>query len=258
CRQMSIPVPFSFTAEEAVDWFQRGGGRLVIKPRVDLGAARGLGFAQSEKELEIALEQCRHSCPDVTIQEYIPGGSESYCSLTVLFDQQSRLIAASTYRKLLTWPLSGGLSAIGLSSYQPELLELMLPLFRHWRWVGAAEVEFRVDERDGRPKVFEINPRVPGYVLFQVYSGIDYPKLALTAAWDHEQLPEIEQLSSYRVGVKNINPGRAIAAARSLTASQGLVRGLSQFGRLARGGLPFVAHQAHYPDDIWLRHLNRE
>ena len=257
CRRLSIPVPLSFTREEALHWFQNGGGRLVIKPRIDLGAARGMNFAESADELDSALAQCSQTCRDVTIQEYIPGESDSYCNLTVLFDKHTRLIAASTFRKHLSYPLTGGLNAIGVSTYQPELLEQMLPLFRHWRWAGVAEVEFRIDKRDGLAKVFEINPRVPGYCMFQVFSGVDYPRLALTAALDQVQLPELEQLSSYRVGLKNINPTRAFAAARSLVASQGLFRTLAMMRRLTRGGLPFLAHQLFHLDEIWQRYGNR-
>lgn len=253
CRKLAIPTPLTLTVQEAEDRICNGEGSVVIKPKSDRGSAIGVCFANSPQELCSGIERCQKIDPEFTIQEFIPGETDSLCSLTVLFDKQTRLIAASTLTKRLTWPITGGLNAIGISTYQPELLGLMLPLFQHWRWVGGAEVEFRIDKRDGIPKVFEINPRFPGLTMFQSFSGINYPQLALRAALGQELLPEITELSNYRVGLTNINPGRAFLAARATASTQGYCKTLRTMHQLTKGGAPFLFHQALHSKDILRR-----
>jgi D-alanine-D-alanine ligase-like ATP-grasp enzyme len=253
CRKLAIPTPLTLTIQEAEDRIRCGEGSVVIKPKSDQGSAIGVCFANSPQELSLGIERCQKIDPDFIIQEFIPGEMESLCSLTVLFDKQTRLIAASTMKKRITWPIQGGLNAIGISSYQPELLALMLPLFKNWRWVGGAEVEFRIDKRDGIPKVFEINPRFPGMTMFQSFSGINYPQLAFRAALEQELLPEIKELSAYRVGLTNINPGRALLATRAIAGSQGYCKTLRTMRQLTKGGAPFLFHQALYSKDILRR-----
>ena len=253
CKEWSIPTPILFSFEEAEDWLRRRKGSVVIKPKSDHGAARGVFFANCLEELSYCVEQCKRVAADYTLQEYIPGDEDSLCSLTVLFDKKSRLIAASTLKKTIAWPVRGGLTAVGISTYQPELLELMLPLFRHWCWVGGAEVEFRIDNRDGLPKVFEINPRFPGMTMFQSFTGLHYPRLAVHAAWDTDPLPALDGLSKYRVGIKIINPSRTWKAFRSLGSTHGYCEAYRIVRRHARGSGPFLLHQCKHFSDMLRR-----
>lgn len=253
CNAMAIPTPICFTFEEAEEWLRRGRGSVVIKPNADHGAAKGVFYATCLDELADRVEQCKSVAKDYTLQEYIPGDDESYCSLTVLFDKRSRLIGASTMKKTISWPVSGGLNAVGVSTYQPELLDLMLPLFRRWRWVGGAEVEFRIDQRDGLPKVFEINPRFPGMTMFQCFTGVCYPLLAAQAACDIDPLPAMEGLSQYQVGIKCINLSRTWSAFRSLGSTHGYRKAYRTVKRHTQGGGPFLVHQCMHLGDMLRR-----
>jgi predicted ATP-grasp superfamily ATP-dependent carboligase len=44
----------------------------------------------------------------------------------------------------------------------PDLVDMALTLLKEMHWYGPAEVEFRIDTRDGRPTLMEVNPRLCG------------------------------------------------------------------------------------------------
>jgi predicted ATP-grasp superfamily ATP-dependent carboligase len=48
--------------------------------------------------------------------------------------------------------------------------------------VGVGLVEFKVDPRDGIPKLMEINPRFWGSLQLAIVSGVDFPYLILRMA----------------------------------------------------------------------------
>ena len=53
---------------------------------------------------------------------------------------------------------------------------------RALNWKGIAMVEWKVDPRDGRPKLMEVNPRFWGSLELAVRSGVDFPVLYAQAA----------------------------------------------------------------------------
>ena len=57
----------------------------------------------------------------------------------------------------------------------------MLPFFESLRWRGPAEVELKIDARDGEAKVIEVNPRLPGYVGFPI-AWVHLPRSRLQVA----------------------------------------------------------------------------
>jgi len=205
CRSLGIPVPLEFTYPEAVDLL-RTGQCLVVKPARSPGAARGLHYVSDEGALTAACESVTQEFGAVQIQEYIPGGASSMHSLVVLFSAQSQLTAAFTLQKIRQWPKSGGISVIACSTAESGLIELMLPLFQHWNWHGPAEVELKLDSRDGRFKVIEINPRFPGYLRMPISCGLDLPGMAARLALGTEAVEAVE-FPGYACGRRYINPG---------------------------------------------------
>ena len=64
----------------------------------------------------------------------------------------------------------------------PQVMELGLSLLKSLNWVGIAMVEFKVDPRDGIPKLMEVNPRFWGSLQLAIVSGVDFPYLILKMA----------------------------------------------------------------------------
>ncbi len=199
CQRLGIPAPRLLTPDEAA-------GTVVVKPRQDIGGARGVAYCTNPDELDRALAACRELSEPV-VQEYIPGGADAMRTVVLLFDRDSRLVAHFTTRKIRQYPATGGLMTMGVSTDERALVALVLPFFEERRWRGPAEVELKVDSRDGRAKVIEINPRLPGYLPFAIQCGLHLPRLAALAA-----LGRPAPVAPYDVGRKYVNPGLHLRA----------------------------------------------
>lgn len=205
CIALGIPCAGILSRDEAVALLQSPDRSIVIKPTTDVGAATDIHHATTVAQLDEAIRVCRQRQGDFLVQEHIPGPADAMHTVTVLLSRRSRLMAAFTARKLRHWPPTGGVIACGMSTRQPELLDLVMPFFRRWQWQGPAEVELKRDPRDGVFKVIEINPRFPGYLRLTAACGVDMPVLAVRAALGDEPAAP-DGLSDYRDGVRYVAP----------------------------------------------------
>ena len=169
---------------------------LVIKPRRSFGG-RGLVFTQTRETLKRDWLKVHQNYPFPLIQEFIPHGGDAF-GVSALFNSKHEVRAVFVHRRIREYPVSGGPSTLRESVYNPTLMETGIELLRKLNWYGVAMVEFKVDPRDGQPKLMEINPRFWGSLPLAIHSGVDFPYLLYRMAIEGD----IEPVLEYRVGVK--------------------------------------------------------
>ena len=232
CEKIGIPCPRIFNESEAVNDLQKNGRRsepvkVVIKPRKDIGGGEGVSFVENIESLKKATDECESRYGKSVIEEYVPGDTESMRTLNLLFDRKSKLAAYFTTRKIRQWPTTGGISVISMSTNEWGLVEMMLPFFEKWQWQGPAEVELKIDSRDNRPKLIEINPRFWGYVGFPIRCGVNFPGIACVLA--QGALAQDGAYPDYPVGVKYINPSAYIKViASDLISSKNRLKAIAK------------------------------
>ncbi|MBI3398269.1 MAG: ATP-grasp domain-containing protein [Deltaproteobacteria bacterium] len=168
---------------------------VVIKPRESSGS-RGLAYVDRPSDFLKTLQTVHKNYPFPLIQEYIPNGG-AY-GIGALFNYNSEPRAVFVYKRLREYPVTGGPSTLRESVKNDELKDIAIGLLRSLKWVGVAMVEFRVDPRDGKPKLMEINPRFWGSLQLAIMSGVDFPYLLYRMAMDGD----VEPAWDYRVGVR--------------------------------------------------------
>jgi predicted ATP-grasp superfamily ATP-dependent carboligase len=234
CAEAGVACPALYTVAEGDRLLEGGGTQLVVKPDREVGGAQGVAYVRDAAGLGAAIARCETDFGPAVIQEYIPGGPEAMRNALLLFDREGRLLACFTLRKLRQWPPEGGITALGISTDDRGLLEAVLPLFRRRPWRGFAEAEFKVDERDGVPKLIEINPRLTAYAGFPGRCGLALPALGVRAALGEARGGGA--LPRYRTGVRFVNPGPFLAGVRREARSgAGWGRALSNALRQTRG-----------------------
>ena len=169
---------------------------VVIKPRSSSGS-RGLTLCQSVEELSSSYPKVIAAYGPCMIQEYIPPGSEEL-GVYALLNFNSELRAATVQKRLRSYPVSGGPSTLRETVNRPELVEIALRLLKALRWSGVAMVEFKIDPRDNKPKLMEVNPRWWGSLQLSILSGVDFPYLLYKLITEGD----IEPVLNYRVGVR--------------------------------------------------------
>jgi len=178
-----IPIPKTFQIPPSGTLPLKEGGedeRYVIKPRISSGSL-GIVYVKGSKDLSLSYQSVHQRFPFPIIQEWIPDGGGTY-GFSALFDEGSNVKAAFIHKKLRMYPIEGGPSTLGEGVEHPQIMELGLSLLRSLNWVGVGMVEFKVDPRDGIPKLMEVNPRFWGSLQLAIVSGVDFPCLLLKMA----------------------------------------------------------------------------
>lgn len=168
---------------------------VVIKPRESSGS-RGIVYVKTKDAFMQAYNTVHARYPNPIVQEYIPNGG-AY-GVGALFNNSSEPRAAFVYKRLREYPVSGGPSTLRESVRQNDIKEMALHLLKSLNWTGLGHVEFRVDSRDNKPKLMEVNPRAWGGLHLPIISGMDFPYLLYRMAVDGDIRPQWY----YKTGVR--------------------------------------------------------
>jgi len=183
-RRVGVPVPRSWelrdypgVAELAADVTYPA----IVKTGMDAGLppADRYQVVYTASDLDKAVKRMSRITPEPLIQDLVPGPIVGY---EAVYDQRSRLAADFTHRRLRQYPLTGGPSTFCESCHVPAVEHFGRALLDKLGWVGLAMVEFKVDARDGIPRLMEINPRPWGSMALPIRAGVDFPWLAYRLA----------------------------------------------------------------------------
>lgn len=168
---------------------------VIIKPIRSSGSL-GFSICRTEQELyqKFPINVKKYGCS--LIQEYIPSNGE--IGVYTLFNSSSNPVALSVQKRLRSYPISGGPSTLRETILNEELVSISFKLLKAMRWIGLAMVEFRIDSRDGTPKLMEINPRFWGSLQLSIFAGVDFPYVLYKMfKGDH-----IESDLNYKIGTR--------------------------------------------------------
>jgi predicted ATP-grasp superfamily ATP-dependent carboligase len=169
----------------------------VIKPRIGSGK-RGVKICESFQEVVDGYKSINRQYGKIILQEFIPNGGEF--GVYTLLNSNSELRALSVQRRVRSYPVSGGPSTFRetfKNSISEKAVEYSIILLKAMNWVGLAMVEFRIDARNGIPKLMEINPRFWGSLQLSILGGVDFPYLLYKMIIDGD----IEPVLNYEKGV---------------------------------------------------------
>jgi len=151
------------------------GFPLFVKPRTGRGGVAAFP-ARNARELAFFLDYV----PDPVVQTYLEGPEftiDVFCD----FDGEPLMVVP---RERVV--VRAGVVDRGRTVHDPALIDLGVACARALPCVGAINIQCRVV--DGRPVVFEINPRFSGGIPLTIAAGADFP-LALVQLARGRQVP---------------------------------------------------------------------
>ena len=200
----NVEVPrFVCTAdrEEILRFAASVGYPVVIKPRCSRlwndGQWRegAVQYAASPEELLTRWEESHRSIPVPMVQERIEGEGRG----VFLCMWNGEVKAAFCHRRVREKPPWGGVSVLSESvPLETDIVERSARLLRAAGWSGPAMVEYKMDPRDGKPKLMEINARYWGSLQLAIASGVDFPLLHYRLAQGENPPAQLD----YRKGVR--------------------------------------------------------
>jgi D-aspartate ligase len=108
---------------------------------------------------------------NVMLQEYVPGTPESVWMFNGYFDQQSECKLGFTGKKIRQSPPYTGATTLGVCEANDTVHEATTRLMKAVGYRGILDIGYRFDERDGKYKLLDVNPRIGG--SFRLFVGDD-------------------------------------------------------------------------------------
>lgn len=230
CRRAGIPVPETLapaTVAEVEQFASTASFPVVIKA-IHGWRLRG----RSEKKTIIVhsagelLENHRVMAVgddlNAVLQEYIPGGPDAVWIYAAYANSDAEPLVAFVGNKLREYPVDTGVTTIAVNVANPEVAEAGRRFVSEVGYRGIVDLDFRYDDRDGRYKPLDFNPR-PGanFRTFVDEDGIDVVRAAYLDLTGQRFSP-----SPARIGRKwmvenwDVAAGRRYIAAGRLTPSE--------------------------------------
>lgn len=183
CRAAGIPGPASQTpgsARELAALAVTATFPVVVKNaepwrRRRFAAVRGTTVLHHPAELlALAGSLPQDQPPGLLVQEYLPPEHSQDWFTHLYRGADGSCHALFTGRKIRSWPPGTGVTACGHAIANPGLAALTERFCAEIGFCGIADLDWRLDLRDGQYKLVDFNPRVGNqFRLFETDAGID-------------------------------------------------------------------------------------
>lgn len=150
------------------------------------------------EELESRFKQIHSTGIEIMIQEIIPGPNTNHYKVNVYINKNNQILALFTLRKIRQYPTEFGVGSCVESIYDKELAELGLKFFKAISYQGVGSVEFKKDERDGKLKLIELNPRYWQQNFLATVCGVNFPLIQYLDLTGQNPDPQ----TNFKIGIK--------------------------------------------------------
>jgi predicted ATP-grasp superfamily ATP-dependent carboligase len=176
----------------AKTWFPRSvddlknidaGFPLVIKPAIKehffYETKAKAWRADNREELVKLFQQAATFVPpgEIMIQDLIPGGSEQLFGYCAFFKNGEALGTMVTQYQRQHPPQFGRSCTLVKTVDLPVLEDLAHRFLQAVAYYGLAELEFKLDPRDGQYKLLDVNARTWGYHSLGAAAGVDFSRM---------------------------------------------------------------------------------
>ncbi len=135
------------------------------------------------------------------IQEIIPGPDTNHYKSSCYVSKNGEILLAFGLQKIRQQPVGFGFGCMVRSIVYPEMVDLGKEFFRKIGYRGVGSSEFKLDPRDGKLKLIELNPRYWQQNGLPDRCGMNFPMMNYLDLIGEDPKPVIE----YRAGVKWVN-----------------------------------------------------
>jgi len=135
------------------------------------------------------------------VQEIIPGPDTNHFKASCYISRDGRVLLAFGLQKIRQQPAGFGFGCLVQSVEYPEMLALGKSFFRKIGYRGVGSAEFKLDPRDGKLKLIELNPRYWQQNALAEKCGMNFPLTDYLELTDRDP----KAVHKYRSGIKWVN-----------------------------------------------------
>jgi predicted ATP-grasp superfamily ATP-dependent carboligase len=177
---LGIPAPRTWYPRSEENLEQIPDVPVAVKPAIKehfIYATKAKAWrADTRSELRKRFADAAALLPpgEVMVQEIVPGDGRqqfAYCA----FFKNGRAVGSMVARRWRQHPPDFGRASTYAESWNLPLLEEYSERFlREIDYYGLVELEYKLDPRDGRYKLLDVNPRTWGYHTLGPCAGVDF------------------------------------------------------------------------------------
>jgi len=193
--------------------------------------------------------------PIVTVQEWIPGPESNLVIFGSYADRSGDVVARFTARKRLQYPALLGTGVVVESCEIPAIETPSRLLLKTLGFCGISEIEYKIDERDGKPYLIEINPRHWDQHRLGAVCGVNLSEVAYRDAIGQparkmvQRADVVRWIADYDYAMHLV---RCVLGKASLTEAIGWLRGPTTYSTLdARDWVPTLSLAANVLRDLF-------
>lgn len=219
-RRLDIPHPATMDVNDVSDLDRLTDEQLAsgfLKPTNSVLHRRHFGtkgsFVSSREAAVKRVQEASAFGIQFVFQEWIPGPQSASILIDGIRDRNGNIPLFTSRRRIRQYPprLGTTASSVGIPLEEvAEAVDAVSRLLSEISYRGFFNIEFKYDERDGRYKIIEVNPRPCFYTGTLASAGVDLPWMAYH---DAQELP-IPAMPGYPVGryaLHEIGDAREIA-----------------------------------------------
>jgi predicted ATP-grasp superfamily ATP-dependent carboligase len=170
---------------------------------------RNKGFkVNDEGELVSRYREVFEAKLEALVQSVVVGPTENLVWVYSYFSKENEPLATFVTRKLRQYPNEFGLGTYMESIHENELAQTALKFFTGISYRGPGTIEFKLNNRDGKYRLIEVNARLGLHSIQPTLAGINFPLIQYLELSNQPITP----VKDYVDGVKWLDITRDIQA----------------------------------------------
>ncbi len=185
CAELGVPSAracMPVTRAQAADFAADCGYPVIAKlasPWQPAGRQRSTEIVRDQARLDQAWQTCEQTRAGLMLQEYIPAAPGGDWFFHAYRGAAGTVGPACTGIKDRSYPAHAGLTSFGRWAQNSSLGADMIALLTRLGYRGIADLDLRLDDRDGQYKLLDFNPRLGAqFRLFTDQAGLDVVRAA--------------------------------------------------------------------------------
>lgn len=191
-EQYDLPAPRSITLSSVAELDEKPVDKLqfpcVIKPSFKqawwgkdfdskIGDYQKAIKCESYQEMVSLYRDLAEINPNVVVQEFIEGGEDQIYSVNMCVNRVGGLEGYFIAQKLRTYPLTAGEGCYITTVEDTEMIDMTMDIVRILELRGLLNIQFKKDQRTGKPVLLEIHTRNSVWSYLGTAAGINIAAL---------------------------------------------------------------------------------
>jgi D-aspartate ligase len=168
CKKHGIPAAetsFPRSRDDVVRFIEEATFPILLKGIDTLALRERTGVKMivakdGETLLRLYDEMETPESPNVMLQEYLPGGSQTVCMFDGYFNEESECLFGLTAKMIRQYPAYTGVTSLGICVANEIVATQAKNFMKAVGYRGPLDIGFRLDVRTGQYKAIDVNPRI--------------------------------------------------------------------------------------------------